>query len=173
MSQYFALNEKDVEFDNTIRESIKKSKSKSHMALYLQGQEELNLLRELVQRQRDMASDIYILHSAIKHYDELVEQEGKGISPNEAYLQILEEIAELRYSVNGLLEYICEDEDESLDDLTAAQKEIVRDANSLARLHATKAARDYSKSLTKEDKHLVELWDYILCALEFVKGLYD
>lgn len=173
MSQYFALNEKDVEFDNTIRESIKKSKSRSHMALYLQGQEELNLLRELVQRQRDMASDMDILHSAIKHYDELVEQGDKGISPSEAYLQILEEIAELRYSVNGLLEYICEDEEESLEDLTATQKEIVRDANSLARLHATKAARDYSKSLTKEDKHLVELWDYILCALEFVKGLYD
>lgn len=173
MSQYFALNEKDIEFDNTIRDTIKKAKTKSHMALYLQGQEELNLLRELVQRQRDMSCDMDILHSAMKHYDELVEQEGHGVNPGEAYLQILDEITALKYSINGLIEYICEDNEDDLEELTAAQRDIVRDANSLARLHAAKAAKTYSKSLSKEDKHIVELWDYILCALEFVKDLYD
>lgn len=173
MSQYFALNEKDIELDNTIRESIKKSKSKSHMALYLQGQEELNLLRELVQRQRDMSSDMDMLHSVMKHYDQLIEEEGHGVNPGEAYLEILDEIAALRSSLNGLIEYICESEEDDFEELTAAQKDIVRDANSLARLHAAKAARTYSTSLSKEDKHIVELWDYILCALEFVKSLYD
>ena len=173
MSQYFALNEKDIEFDNTIRDTIKKSKSKTHMALYLQGQEELNLLRELVQRQRDMSCDMNVLHSVMKHYDELVERDGEDISTGEAYLQILDEIAALRSSLNGLIEYICENEEDDFEELTATQKDIVRDANSLARIHAAKAARTYSISLSKEDKHVMELWDYILCALEFVKGLYD
>lgn len=173
MSEYFALNEKDIEFDNTIRESIKKSKSKSHMALYLQGQEELNLLRELVQRQRDMSEDLSMLHDVMKHFHELTEKEDHCISTDEAYLQILDEIEDLRSDIHGLIEYICENEEDDFEELTAAQRIIVKDASSLIRLHAAKAAKNYSKTLSEEDKHMLKLWDYILCALEFVKGLYD
>ncbi len=173
MSEYFALSEKDIEFDNTIRESVKKSKSKSHMALYLQGQEELNLLRELVQRQRDMSEDLSMLHDVMKHFHELTEKEDHCISTDEAYLQIIDELDSISCSLNGLIEYIFDNEEDELETLTSAQKMIVKDASSLIRLHAARAAKNYSKTLSEEDKHMLKLWDYILCTLEFVKGLYD
>lgn len=172
MSQYFVLDEKDIEFDNDIRENIKKSKSKTHMALYLQGQEELNLLRELVQRQRDMAFDLSVINNVINHYHELVERDDQKISADEAYLQILDELASIKYSINGLLEYICEDDEEEMESLSQYQKELMRDAMALVRLNAAKANSDYCRSRSVSDKRLVDLWDYILCSMEFVKSLY-
>lgn len=172
MSKYFALNESDIEFDNTIRESIKNTKSKSHMALYLQGQEELNLLRELVQRQRDMSEDLDILHTLLQKYHELEFYDHK-FDTDEAYLQIFDELACINRSIQELMEYICESDEDNLENLTTEQQSIVKDATSLVRLNAAKAARNYSKSLSKDDKHLVLLWDYILCAMKFVSGLYD
>ena len=172
MSQYFALNEKDIEFDNNIRDTVKKSRSKSHMALYLQGQEELNLLRELVQRQRDMAFDLAIINNVVNHYHELVERDNQKISVDEAYLQILDELAGIKYSINGLLEYICEDDDDKMDSLSSSEKELVNDAIALVRINAAKANKEYCRSNSESDGRLVDLWDYILCSMEFIKSLY-
>ncbi len=52
---YYARNNEEREFDNEMRERIRKHGTKAEMALYIQNQEILNILRHIDNNIKDLA----------------------------------------------------------------------------------------------------------------------
>ena len=161
MPNYYARNDEEREFDNSIRDSIKTSKSKSHMALYLQGQEELNLLRRIIENQEALAKDLETIHDLIKHSDILQEKYDTVIDSTELMLNIHDELGSMNMKLRDLMQYICEsdNDDEEADEIVKSIKE---KAKSYARLQSKKVKDLPEVSI---NINLPEIWDYILCCL--------
>lgn len=161
MPNYYARTDEEREFDDTIRESVKSSKSKSHMALYLQGQEELNLLRHIIENQEALAKDLETIHDLVKHSDILQEKYDTVIDSTQLMLDIHDELGSMNMKMRDLMQYICEsdNDDEEAKEITNSIKE---KAKSYARLQSKKAKDTPYVSI---DINLSEIWDYILCCL--------
>ena len=71
MSKYFARCDNDVELDSTIRDTVVEDGSKTSMAMYLQGQEQLNLLRTLIVEQGVMMDELKSMKTLVGKTAEL------------------------------------------------------------------------------------------------------
>lgn len=163
---YFARNDEDRKLDDQIRDTIKASKTKSHMALYLQGQEELNLLRRIILHQEDFEEELRTIYQLLNKKEELRETYNIVIEEDDAANTILKEINNLRMKVDDMIQYICESENfhDDMNDYVKISN-LHKDAESLVRMHNATAKWMYEKNPDVNHKKNVLIWDYILCCL--------
>lgn len=169
MSKYFARCDSDQEFDATIRDTVKESGSKTSMAMYLQGQEQLNLLRTLVVEQGVMMDELSSMKTLVEKTSELYETYNEIVKAAEVYSELSKGVNRVEGKINDLMEYICESE--KLDrELRRVDPKLSDDALSLVRLQQAKAKGKAHDAPTEFNKHLALAWDYILCCVELCKN---
>lgn len=169
MSKYFARNDGDKEFDMTIRDTVKEAGSKTSMAMYLQGQEQLNLLRMLIVEQGIMRDELGSMKTLVGKTAELYETCDDFIKSAEVYSKLNEGVDRVDKKISDLMEYICESA--NLDrELQRMDPKLSDDAISLVRLHQAKAKGKAHDAPTEFNKHVALAWDYILCCVELCKN---
>lgn len=165
MSKYFARSDNDKEFDMTIRDTVKEAGSKTSMAMYLQGQEQLNLLRTLVVEQGIMMDELNSMKTLVEKTSELYETYNDIVKAAEVYSELSKGVNRVERKINDLMEYICESE--KLDQtLRCADPKLSDDAISIVRLNQAKAKGKMSDNPSEFNKHISLAWDYILCCVE-------
>lgn len=169
MSKYFARSDNDKEFDMTIRDTVKEAGSKTSMAMYLQGQEQLNLLRTLVVEQGIMMDELSSMKTLVEKTSELYETYNEIVKAAEVYSKLSEGVDRVDKKISDLMEYICESA--NLDrELKRVDPKLSDDAISLVRLHRAKAKGKAHDAPTEFNKHISLAWDYVLCCVELCKA---
>lgn len=165
MSKYFARCDNDVELDSTIRDTVVEDGSKTSMAMYLQGQEQLNLLRTLIVEQGVMMDELKSMKTLVEKTSELYETYNEIVKAAEVYSELSKGVNRVEGKINDLMEYICESA--NLDrELRRVDPKLSDDAISLVRLHQAKAKGISHDNPTEFNKHISLAWDYILCCVE-------
>lgn len=165
MSKYFARCDKDVELDSTIRDTVVEDGNKTSMAMYLQGQEQLNLLRTLVVEQGVMMDELSSMKTLVEKTSELYETYNELVKAAEVYSELSKGVNRVERKIDDLMEYICESE--KLDQaLHRMDPKLSDDAISIVRLNQAKAKGKMSDNPTEFNKHISLAWDYILCCVE-------
>lgn len=168
MSKYFARNDEDREFDSTIRDSVAEDGGKISMAMYLQGQEQLNLLRELVVNQKSLEGDISAMKTITEKNIEIYETYNDLVHAAEVYSELNKSLDRVEKKLDDLMEYICESA--NLDrELRRVDPKLSDDAISLVRLQQAKAKGKSYDNPTEFNKHISLAWDYILCCVELCR----
>ena len=160
MSRYLARDKDDIDFDCTIRNTIKNSKSKLTMAMYLQGQEQLNLLREIIIKQDEMAKDISVLAYLVNKSSTIQEQFDTNINGEDISKNIENSFRHFETKLDDLIEYLCEEKDCEFD------SELHKDAVAALRLMNASAAKNYKENPNDINLRRLHRTDYILsCVL--------
>lgn len=159
MSRYLARNKEDMDFDCTIRNTIKNSKSKITMAMYLQGQEQLNLLREIIVKQDEMAKDISVLAYIVNKSPTICEQFDANINGEDISKNIEDSFKRFEMKLDDLIEYLCEEKDCEFD------SELHRDAVAALRLASISAAKHYKENPSDINLRRMHTTDYILSCI--------
>ena len=169
MSKYFARNDEDREFDSTIRDTVSEDGGKISMAMYLQGQEQLNLLRALVVEQGVMREELGSMKTVVDKTSYLYETYDDFIKSAEVYSKLNDGVERVERKINDLMEYICESA--NLDrELRKVDPKLSDDAVSLVRLQQSKAKCRWHDHPTEFNKHVSLAWDYILCCVELCRN---
>lgn len=169
MSKYYARNDNDRSVDATIRNTVREEGNRSHIALYLQGQEELNLLREMVDNQEKLMAAMIDIIGIVRKIPELYETTSNTDKVvTELCSEVDEGMALLNRKMNDLLEYICETEEKGC--CSNSSPVHVEIAMALAKDKNIKAKLNYREDPSELHRQAMLAWDYILCCLEACKN---